>query len=94
MLALTINLTERNTKMNKQFTLGKFYTFIEENCGDSFFTPPVKKTCTLEFENKKSKFSVVLNEDEMKQLVGVCVKAFGLKAVVSAASEVDEDDDE
>jgi hypothetical protein len=96
--------------MNKHFNFGKFYTFIEENVGDDLFGLPVKKTCNLEFKNDKFNFSVNLNEselrqlviacikdiheDEMKQLVGECVKAFGLKAVISAASEADVDDDE
>jgi hypothetical protein len=97
-------------KMKEEFNLGKFYTFIEENNGDGLFGLPVKKTCNLEFKNDKFNFSVNLNEDEMrqlviacikdihedemKQLVGECVKVFGLKAVISAASETDVDDDE
>jgi hypothetical protein len=97
-------------KMKEEFNLGKFYTFIEENNGDGLFDLPVKKTCNLEFKNDKFNFSVNLNEDEMrqlviacikdihedemKQLVGECVKVFGLKAVISAASEADVDDDE
>ena len=80
--------------MKEIITLGKFYHFIKENDGSNLFTPTVEKTCTLEFESRKSKFSVILTKDDMEKLVGRCVKAFGLKAVISAASEADVDDDE
>lgn len=79
--------------MKKLFNFGEVYRLIEENDGDGFFETPVEKTCDLVFETKKFKFSINLNEDEMKKLVGACVKAFGLKAVISAASEADDSDE-
>ena len=71
-----------------------FYHFIEENDGSNLFTPPVKKTCVLAFENKKSKVTMNLDEDEMKQLVAAMVNGFGLKAVISAVDEAADNDDE
>ena len=67
----------------------KYYRFIGENGVDEMFKP-VEKTCTFAFENETFSFSVNLNEAEMRRLVGECVKAFGLKAVINAASRVDE----
>ena len=58
-----------------------------------FFDLPVEKTCTFEFENGPMKFSINFTDNEMKQLVGACVKAFGLKAVINAASEADDSDE-
>lgn len=77
----------------KERFIGKFYQYIKENDGDDLFKTPVENTCTFEFENGPIKFSIELNENEMKKLVGECVKAFGLKAVISAASEADESDE-
>ena len=80
--------------MKELFNFGKFYKFIEENDGEAFFFDlPVEKTCTFEFENGPMKFSINFTDNEMKQLVGACVKAFGLKAVINAASEADDSDE-
>lgn len=79
--------------MKELFKFGKFYQFIEDNDGSDLFKSPVEKTCAFEFETEKFKFSINLNENEMTQLVGACVRAFGLKAVISAASEADDSDE-
>ena len=76
--------------MKELSNVSKFYQFLEENCGDDFFKMPPKKTCTVGFESEKCKFSMDIDEDEMVQLIGACVKGFGLRAVINAIGESDE----
>lgn len=78
--------------MKKTYHFGA-YGFTQMYDDNNLFEETEEKTCTLKFASEKSKFLVNLNEDEMKRLVGDCVKAFGLKAVVNAVSEAIDDDE-